>query len=79
MIDSAVKDLDCRLNNLPVNFTHCNSNTLSPLFNFYCLHVYGCQLSKFKGKHIKTFFTAWRKAIQKVWKITFRSYNKLVH
>ena len=25
------------------------------------------------------FFTAWRKAIRRIWKILFRSHNKLVH
>ena len=79
MIDSAVKDLNCRLNNLLADFSHYNSNTLSTLFNSYCMNVYGCQLWKFNGKHINTFFTARRKAIQRIWKIPFRSHNKLVH
>ena len=79
MIDSAVKDLNCRLNNLLADFSHCNSDTLSTLFNSYCMNVYGCQLWKFNGKHINTFFTAWRKAIRRIWKIPFRSHNKLVH
>ena len=43
------------------------------------MNVYGCQLWKFNGKHINTFFTAWRKAIRRIWKIPFRSHNKLVH
>ena len=79
MIDSAVKDLNCRLNNLLADFSHCNSDTLSTLFNSYCMNVYGCQLWKFNGKHINTFFTAWRKAVRRIWKIPFRSHNKLVH
>ena len=56
MIDSAVKDLNCRLNNFLVDFSHCNSNTLSTLFNSYCMNVYGCQPRKFNGKHINTFY-----------------------
>ena len=79
MVDSAVKDLNCRLNNLLADFSHCNSDTLSTLFNSYCMNVYGCQLWKFNGKHINTFFTAWRKAVRRIWKIPFRSHNKLVH
>ena len=90
IIDSAVKNLNCRFNNLFADFSHCNSNTLSTLFNFYCMNVYGCQLWKFNSKHINTFFTAWRKAIQGIWKMYFRSrswkmlnneyelYNKIV-
>ena len=81
MIDSAVKDLNCRLNNLLADFSHCNSNTLSSfhLFNNYCMNAYGCQLCKCNGKHINTFLTAWREAIRRIWKIPFRSHNKLVH
>ena len=54
MIDSAVKDLNCRFNILLADFSHNNSNTLSKLFNSYCMNVYGCQLWKFNGKHIFT-------------------------
>ena len=36
-------------------------------------------LWKFNSQHINTFFTAWRKAIQRIWKIPFRSHNKFVH
>ena len=79
MIDSAVEDLNCRLNNLLADYFHCNSNTLSTLFNSYCMNVYGCQLSKCNGKHINTFFTAWRKAIRRIWMIPFKNHNKLVH
>ena len=28
--------------------------------------------------YINTYFTAWRKAIRRIWKIPFRSHNKLV-
>ena len=76
--------MNYRLNNLLADFSHCNSDTLSTLFNSYYMNVYGCQLWKFNGKHIykyhiNTFFTALRKAIQRIWKIPFRSHNKLVH
>ena len=64
MIDSAVKNLNCRLNNLLADFSHCNSNTLSTLSNSYCMnvHVYGCQLWKFNGKHFNTFFYCMEKS-----------------
>ena len=52
MIDSVVKDLNSRLNNLLADFSHCNSDTLSTLFSSYCM--------------INTFFTAWRKAIRRI-------------
>ena len=62
MIDSAVKDLNCRLNNLLADFSHCNNNTLSTLFNSYCMNVYGCQLWKLIGKHNNTFFCCMEKS-----------------
>ena len=62
MIDSAVKDLNCRLNTLLADFSHCNSNTLSTLFHSYCMNIYGCQLWKFSGKHIYTFFYCMKKS-----------------
>ena len=80
MKDSAVKDLNCRLNNLLADFSHSNiRSTLFTLFNAYCMNVYGCQVWKFNGKHINTLFTALRKALRQIWKIHFRSHNKLVH
>ena len=44
MIDSAVKNLNCRLNNLLADVFYCHSTTLSNSFNSYCMNVYGCQL-----------------------------------
>ena len=41
MIDNAVKDLNCGLNNLLAEFFYCNSDTLSTLFSSYCMYVYG--------------------------------------
>ena len=46
MIDSAVIDLSCKLNNLLADFFYCNSDTLSTLLNSYCMNVYGYQLWK---------------------------------
>ena len=37
----AVNDLNCRLNNLLADFSHCDSKTLSVLFRAYCMNVYG--------------------------------------
>ena len=73
MIDSAVKNLNCRLNNLLADVSYCHSTTISNLFNSYCMNVYGCQLWKFNGKRVNTCFTALRKAIRRIWKISFRS------
>ena len=44
LIDNAVNDLNCRLNNLLTDFAHCSSSTLSALFKTYCIHIYGSQI-----------------------------------
>ena len=64
MIDSAVKQMNCKLNNLFADFSDCNINTLSTLFNSYCMNVNGCQLWKSNDNHINTFLTAWIKYVE---------------
>ena len=75
MMDCAVKYLNCRLNSCLADFSHCKCNTLFTLFVSYCMNVYGCLMVNI----LTHFFTAWRKAIRRIWKIPFRSHNKLVH
>ena len=35
LIDNTINDLNCRLNKLLADFTHCSSSTLSALFKTY--------------------------------------------
>ena len=43
-INNAVNDLFMRTNNLMADFSNAHSNTLSVLYNSYCMNVYGSQL-----------------------------------
>ena len=79
LIGNAVSDLNCRLNNLLADFSHCDSNTLSLLFQSYCMNIYGSQMWQFNTRFVNQFFTCWRKAIRRLWKIPFRTHNNLVH
>ena len=47
LIDNAVNDLNCRLNNLLADFAHCSGiiSTLSALFRCLCRHTRLCSLS----------------------------------
>ena len=36
---NVVNDLNCKLNNLLDDFSHCDSKTLSVLFRTYCMKV----------------------------------------
>ena len=80
IIDNAITDMNMRLNNLLAKFSHCDSGTLSTLFRTYCMNkLYGCQTWKYNGNYLDTFYTTWRKAVRRVWKIPYRTHNKLVH
>ena len=71
--------MNMRLNNLLYEFSHCDSGTLSTLFRSYCLNIYGCRTWRYNSNYVDTFYTTWRKAIFRVWKIPHRMHNKLVH
>ena len=45
----------------------------------YCMNIYGCQAWRYHGNYLDKFYTTWRKAIRRVWKIPYRTHIKLVH
>ena len=44
-VDFAVNDLFMRTNNLMADFSYTHSSPLTVLYDSYCMHVYGSQLS----------------------------------
>ena len=76
---NAVNDLNCRLNNLLADFSHCDSKTLSVLFRTYCMNVYGSQIWAFNKTYLNKFYVAWRKPIRRFWKLPYRTHNNLLH
>ena len=78
LIDNAVNDLNCRLNNLLADFAHCSSSTLSALFKTYCMNIYGSQIWPYSKNCPSKFYISWRKAIRRLWKILYRTHNKLL-
>ena len=58
LVDNAVNDLNCKLNNLLADFSHCNNSTLFVLFQSYCMNVYGCQIWYYIIKYVNKFYTA---------------------
>ena len=79
IIDNAITDMNMRLNNLLSEFSHCDSGTLSTLFRTSCMNIYGCQTWRYNSNYLDKFYTTWRKAIRRVWKIPYITHNKLVH
>ena len=39
IIDNDITDMNMRLNNVLVEFSHCDSGTLSTLFRTYCMNI----------------------------------------
>ena len=69
-MSSTVRDFNRKVNNLLADFSFVNSNTLSALFDSYCMFIYGSQLFKLYDKNsVNCIYVAWRKAIRKVGKI----------
>ena len=77
--DHAITDINMRLNNVLSEFSHCDSGNLSTIFRTYCMIIYGCQTWRYNSNYLETFYTTWRKAISRVWKIPYITHNKLVH
>ena len=74
IIDNAITDMNMRLNNLLSEFSHCDSGTLSTLFRTYCMNICGCQTWRYNSNYLDKFYTTWRKAIRRVWKIPYNAY-----
>ena len=79
IIDNAITDMNMRVHNLLAKLSHCDSGTLSTLFRTYYINIYGCQTWIYNGNNLDIFYITWRKAIRRVWKIAYRTHNKLVH
>ena len=79
LIQNAMWDLNCRMNSLLADFSYCNSDTISMLFKFDCMNIYGSQIWKFYNKEVHIFYTAWRKAIRQIYKLPYRTHNILIN
>ena len=76
---STVRDFNRKVNNLLADFSFVDSNTLSVLFDSYCMSIYGSQLFKLYDKNsVNCIYVAWRKAIRKIWKIPNISHCRLL-
>ena len=78
-MSSTVRDFNKRVNNLLADFSFVDSNTLSVLFDSYCMSIYGSQLFKLYDKNsVNCIYVAWRNAITKIWKIRNISHCRLL-
>ena len=77
-INQSVRDLVFRTNFVMSRFKSCNSVTRSYMFQTYCTSYYGCPLWRLNGKHIKRFFTTWRKCIRQIWAVPRMTHGRIL-
>ena len=78
-MSSSVRDFNRKVNNLLADFSFVDNNTLSVLFDSYCMSIYESQLFKLYDKNsVKCLYVAWRKTIRKIWKIPYISHCRLL-
>ena len=69
-----------RTNNLVADISYTHSSTLSVLFKFDCMNVYGSQIWSYNDfRAVERFYTARRKTIRRIWRIDKRTHNLLMH
>ena len=69
-MSSTVSVFNRKVNTLLADLSFVDSNTLSVLFDTYCMSIYRSQLFKLYDKNsVNSIYVAWRKAIRKNWKI----------
>ena len=60
---------DCRM---------LDSFTLLKLHSTYCMSLYSCELFNYNSKYISVLYVAWRKVIQKIFKLPMRTHDCIV-
>ena len=69
MINNAIADQNIKINNLLADFPFSNSSTLSILFKYYCMNIYGSALWRYNNhSNIDNFCVSWRKIVRRFWK-----------
>ena len=73
-----VADFQKKVNVLMCNFKFINSDVLNCLFKTYCMPLYGSVLWDLTDTNCERFYTAWRKAIRRIWKISPQTHSALL-
>ena len=58
-----ITDMNRKLGNLLVEYSHCDSGTLATLFKTYFINIKRCQAWIYKDKYLVKMYTEWRKTI----------------
>ena len=64
---------------LLLTFSHCHSSVKYHLFTTFCMPLYGSQLWDLTLKESQRLYTAWYKAVRRIYKISPHSHRKFVY
>ena len=78
-ISGGISEFNKRLNVLLLTFSHCHSSVKYHLFKTFCMPLYGSQLWDLTLKESQRLYTAWYKAVRRIYKISPRSHRKFVY
>ena len=68
-IQSSINTFNRKCNEVILDVSILNSEIKSKLISIFCMDLYGYSLWNFGSNYVETFYTAWRKTIQAIWKL----------
>ena len=71
-------DMTWRVYSLISNFSYCSVEVRRKLFMSFCTSFYGIYLLDLQSRDFENFYTAWRKAIRKVFMVPARTHSRLL-
>ena len=77
-VKQATYDMYSRLNLLLRKFSKADCDVRYKLYKLFCVSAYGCQLWDFESPKVCNFFTAWRKAVRRIYELSPRTHSNLL-
>ena len=77
-VKQATYDMYSRLNLLLRKFSKADCDIRYKLYKLFCVSAYGCQLWDFESPKVCYFFTAWRKAVRRIYELSPRTHSYLI-
>jgi len=75
---NCIYDLNRRVNSLVYHFHNSHPKVIYFLFKTYCMSLYGSVLWDYANRHSNLIYTAWRKAIRKIFNLPYRTHSRLL-
>ena len=73
-INNACINFSIGVNSVSALFSHCHCNVRYSMFRQFCMALYGCPLWDLSSVYIDKFYTLWRKAVRRIWKLPYNTH-----